>query len=118
MEEGLLAEQALRNLAAAAKAGVAKAEKRRDAALAGPGKARGRERERAGKTSTAKAEEMFDEMLRQVRQDDDDPGDAGFDIGGDQAMHGGDGGDDELHGVLVNYGMAGWRHSGRKRLRL
>lgn len=103
-EEGMLAEQALRKLAAAAKAGAMKAESRRrsSAPLAGTGKVR----DGAGRKRPA-PEMLFDDVLKDVAELN----------GGDYAMAV-DGGDDrdkqptqsELEErVVVNSGMGTWR---------
>jgi hypothetical protein len=103
-EEGMLAEQALRKLAAAAKAGAMKAESRRrtSAPLAGVG----RVRDGAGRKRAA-PEMLFDDVLNDVTESHD----------GDCAMAL-DGADDrgrqptqsELEErVVVNSGMGTWR---------
>lgn len=103
-EEGMLAEQALRKLAAAAKAGAMKAESRRrsSAPLAGMGKVRGG----AGRKRPA-PEMLFEDVMKDVAESN----------GGDYAMSL-DGVDEsgkqptqsELEErVVVNSGMGNWR---------
>ena len=120
-EEGILAEQALRKLAAAAKSGAVKVEKRRMDVLSGPGRrvsdsARGKEKARR---ESGGAEAMFAEMMKQVGEQDRDEDDA-MDLG-EEGMNelreeGVDVGMPE--GVVVNYDMGSWRRGGKKGLRL
>lgn len=109
-QEGMMAEQALRKLATAAKAAAAdalKAEKKKSNALSGPGKVRGgamRQRERV---------DAFADVLRDVS------GDATEDLvmEGVDALVDGDVDVGMPEGVVVNYDMNHWRH-GRKAMRL
>lgn len=119
-QEGMLAEQALRKLASAAKAGAMKVEKRRSgAALSGPGKAR--QRAGAGQKRLRDEYDSFAEAMRDVGGvgvEGDGEGDLGMgmDGAGDAAGEGVDVGMPE--GVAVNYDMGHWRHGGsRKALR-
>ncbi len=102
--EGLLAEQALRKLASAAKAGALRAEedKRKRGIETGHGKKRGRMEESG---------EVFGDVLKELGGDGEDEGigmemeiDAGREVAG-QTMDLG-----MPEGVVVNYGMGGWRH--------
>ncbi|KAK4539645.1 hypothetical protein LTR36_010471 [Oleoguttula mirabilis] len=105
-QEGMLAEQALRKLATAAKASALNAERKKSHALSGPGKARnGKKLERR--------DDGFADVLK--------------DIGGQDDAMGMEGANDAIaqdgidvlmpEGVAVNYDMGHWRH-GRKTLRL
>lgn len=124
-EEGIMAEQALRKLAAAAKAGAAHAEKRRLSTLSGPGK-KMQDPSKAGKRDgreaqdSGEAEEMFGEMMKEVAgkldQDEDEVLDLGMDGVNDLRQQGVDVGMPD--GVLVNSEMNAWRRGGRKGLRL
>lgn len=112
-EEGLLAEQALRKLAAAAKKGAVKAEKRKENTLRGEGrKMQGARGEGVGGVS---GEGMFAQMLKE----------AGAGAGGeDEAMDLVAGHEEEKHGdgvdvgmpegVVVNWDMHGWRRGGSR----
>lgn len=110
-EEGMLAEQALRKLAAAAKAGAMKAESRRrsSAPLAGMGKVR----DGAGRKRLA-PEMLFDDVLKDVT--DSSGGDYsmaldGTDESGRQPTQ------SELEErVVVNSGMGNWRGGAGKGL--
>ncbi|WPH01247.1 Hypothetical protein R9X50_00408400 [Acrodontium crateriforme] len=110
-QEGMMAEQALRKLAAAAKSGALKAEKRRTNALSGPGKARGRKARQV-----EKAEDIFSDVLKEVGGSEDveeanmlNPAET-VDSGVDPGMP---------EGVVVNYDMGHWRRGrGRHTLRL
>ena len=124
-EEGILAEQALRKLAAAAKSGAVKAEKRRLDVLSGPGRkvsdagpgVRGGKARRESEVQ----EEMFAAMMKQIT------GDKG-DVDEDAVMDRGVEGMRDLQengvdvgmpdGVVVNYEMIGWRRGGRKGARV
>ena len=122
-EEGILAEQALRKLAAAAKSGAAKAEKRRLSTLSGPGRkvqdAGGKDKRRARRESPAD-EVMFGDMMKElggaIDQDEKQAIDLGLDGTNDLREQGMDVGMPE--GLVVNSDMAGWRRGGRKGLRL
>ena len=115
-EEGILAEQALRKLAAAAKVGAVKAERRREGTLSGSGKvrdgvpsaARKKGRERGGGGN-----EMFVEMLKDVDGGAEDEA-MGLELDGTSALReeGVDVGMPE--GVAVNWDMAGWRQVRKK----
>jgi hypothetical protein len=123
-EEGIMAEQALRKLAAAAKAGAASAEKRRLSTLSGPGRrvqdaaALGKRATREGRDS-GEAEEMFGEMMTEVAGGLDHDEDAVLDLGldgvNDLRQQGVDVGMPD--GVLVNSEMGSWRRGGRRGLR-
>lgn len=111
-EESLLAEQALRKLAAAAKAGAIKAEKRKENTLSGEGRKVQGARGRAARGVSG--EGMFAQMLKE----------AGGGGGDDEAMDLVAGHDDEKHGdgvdvgmpegVVVNWDMHGWRRGGSR----
>lgn len=107
-QEGMMAEQALRKLAAAAKAGAMKAERKRNVALSGLGRVRG-----AGggdKNGNNGKGDAFADVLGEI---------GGGGVDGDVVMAGGveDGVDVGMpEGVAVNYDMGHWRH--RKALRL
>ncbi|KAK5114573.1 hypothetical protein LTR85_010150 [Meristemomyces frigidus] len=107
-QEGMLAEQALRKLATAAKASALNAERRKSSALSGPGKVRnGKEKRQESRA------DGFADVLK--------------DIGGQDEAVGMDGANDAIaqegidvlmpEGVAVNYDMGHWRH-GRKTPRL
>lgn len=128
-EEGILAEQALRKLAAAAKSGAVKAEKRRLDVLSGPGRKVSQtssnlrsvaEKARVRRESEVQ-EEMFAAMMKQVTGEKGDVDeDAVMDLGaeGNRELQeeGMDAGMPE--GVVVNYEMSGWRRGGRKGARV
>ncbi|KAK5168064.1 uncharacterized protein LTR77_006632 [Saxophila tyrrhenica] len=124
-EEGIMAEQALRKLAAAAKAGAAKAEKRRLNTLSGPGRRvrdagrNGKDRRRTQRESPAD-EDMFGDMMKElgggVDQDETQAMELGLDGTNDLKEQGLDVGMPE--GLVINSDMAGWRRGGRKGLRL
>ncbi|KAK5161517.1 hypothetical protein LTS14_001313 [Recurvomyces mirabilis] len=103
-KEGMLAEQALRKLATAAKAGAEKAEKRRGNILSGPGKARGGV---SGKWAAGK-EESFADLL----SDGGVVGEGGVRMGqaGDRGSN--EGGTDN---AVVNYDLSHWRRGGQRR---
>lgn len=105
-EEGMMAEQALRKLATAAKAGALKAERRRSSVLSGQGRARV-----AGK-SRQHDEDTFADVMNEVG----DSGGAADEVADAHE----EGPDVEMpEGVVVNYDMGHWRHgAGRKALRL
>lgn len=112
-QEGMMAEQALRKLATAAKAGALKAEKKRSSALSGPGKVR----HGAAKT-VDDTRDAFADAMKDIGGSDAD-GDIGMSLDGasDPVEDGIDTGMPE--GVVVNYDMGHWRHGGsRKALRL
>ncbi|KAK3704712.1 hypothetical protein LTR37_013686 [Vermiconidia calcicola] len=117
-EEGILAEQALRKLAAAAKVGAVKAEKRRLGTLSGEG------RKVVGDDSRAKGgrkvrreihadEEMFGEMMKEVGGEEErDAMDLGTEGVNELREEGVDVGMPE--GVVVNWDMGGWRRGGKR----
>ena len=123
-EEGILAEQALRKLAAAAKSGAVKAEKRRLDVLSGPGRkisnagSGGRDSGKEAKRRESEVrEEMFAEMMKQVTGDRGDADeDAVMDLGVDGVRELQEEGMDVgmPEGVVVNWDMGGWRRGGRK----
>jgi hypothetical protein len=107
--EGMMAEQALRKLAAAAKAGAMKAERKRSEKLAAQGSslrgsARGRGRVRA-------KEDTFAEVLKDLG-DTDEAVELGVDGTDEQIQGGMDLGMPE--GVIVNHNMAHWRKGGHR----
>nr|POE56255.1 transcription initiation factor tfiid subunit 8 [Quercus suber] len=108
-QEGMLAEQALRKLAAAAKAGAMKAERNRTSMLRGPGRSSNTKRQ-------AKKEEIFTDLLKDIGASEEAE-DAEKNV--DVAM-----GSVEVdvgmpEGVVVNYDMGHWRRSGtRQALRM
>jgi hypothetical protein len=108
-EEGMMAEQALRKLAAAAKAGAMKAERRRSEKIAAQGttsrgNARGRGRARA-------KEDTFADVLKDLG-DTDEAVELGVDGTDEQIQEGMDLGMPE--GVIVNHNMAHWRKGGHR----
>lgn len=127
-EEGILAEQALRKLAAAAKSGAVKAERRRrgeGVVLSGPGK-KG-EGGRRKEVRSAGGDDMYSDMMRDAvgttsgggGADEMDIGlssDGAGDVDVRRMSEGVDLGMPE--GVSVNSDMRGWRRGGRKALRL
>jgi hypothetical protein len=111
-EEGMLAENALRRLAAAAKTGAMNAERRRHDALSGVGKLRqGAHRGRAG---VGVAEDTFADVLKDIGGIDetvdlDMDGTATKEDGVDLGMP---------EGVAVNHEIGHWRkHGARKAIR-
>lgn len=112
-EEGMLAEQALRKLAAAAKTGAkigaTNAEMRRSSTLSGLGKARS---SAATKTRTRVSEDTLVDVLKDVEGSDE-----AMDMGMDGARD--DGGDLGIPGgVAVNHEIGHWRrHGASKALR-
>ncbi|EMC92393.1 hypothetical protein BAUCODRAFT_38446 [Baudoinia panamericana UAMH 10762] len=104
-EEGMLAEQALRRLATAAKSGALKAEKKRSNALSGPGKARD-----ARLTKVDKRLDLFADVMGEIGGKADAEGDLSMAVEGatDALKDGIDVGMPE--GVVVNYEMGLWRH--------
>ena len=123
-EEGILAELALRKLAAAAKAGAVKAERKRENTLSGPGKARGGVAKKGRvKESGGGGEEMFREVLKEVGGGADgdveaEAMDLGLGLDGVNVLReeGVDVGMPE--GVIVDWDMGGWRSGRKKSLRL
>ena len=127
-DEGILAEQALRKLAAAAKSGAVKAEKRRLDVLSGPGLkvsnagigVRGSGKEAKARRESELQEEMFAGMMKQVTGDEGDADeDAVMDLGAEGVRELQEGGMDVgmPEGVVVNSEMNGWRRGGRKAVR-
>ena len=109
-EEGVLAEQALRKLAAAAKTGAIRAERRRAQVLSGAGRSRDSGRDFANRAKSR--EDTFAEALKDLGESDE-MGDVGMD-GAAEDMDGGmDLGMPE--GVAVNYGMQHWRRGGARK---
>lgn len=109
-EEGMLAEQALRKLAAAAKTGAMKVEKRRSSALSGEGKAREpRSQQRRGR---AEHDDTFADVLKDIGGTDEAM-DLSLETQADRAKDGVDLGMPE--GVAVNYEMGHWRHGAARR---
>lgn len=109
-EEGMLAEQALRKLAAAAKTGAAHAETRRSSTLSGLGRAR-------SSTPPTKARaRISQDTLADVLKDVDGPdetGEMGMDIVRDDGRE-----LDMSEGVSVNHEIGHWRrHGARKGVR-
>lgn len=128
-EEGILAEQALRKLAAAAKSGAVKAEKRRLDVLSGPGRKvsnggtseRNSEKAARVRRESEDHEEMFAAMMKQVAgeqgdEDEDAVMELGYDGNRDLQHEGMDAGMPE--GVIVNAEMGGWRRGSRKGVRV
>ncbi|KAK3114884.1 hypothetical protein LTR53_006342 [Teratosphaeriaceae sp. CCFEE 6253] len=111
-QEGMLAEQALRKLATAAKAGALKAERRRSSALSGPGKIRNAS---AGHRTVVDVRDTFADVMKEMGGADEE-GDLGMDGAQDMADGGIDTGMPE--GVVVNFDMGYWRGGGRKPLPL
>jgi len=106
-EEGMMAEQALRKLAAAAKTGALKAEKRRSGVLSGHGRVRG------GGTGRAESkEDAFADVLKDI---------GGLDESDRWGMDGANGAREDgvdvgmPEGVIVNHDMGHWRHGGSRR---
>ncbi|KAK3061450.1 hypothetical protein LTR53_019777, partial [Teratosphaeriaceae sp. CCFEE 6253] len=102
-QEGMLAEQALRKLATAAKAGALKAERRRSNALSGPGKVRNAP---AGLRTVEDVRDTFADVMKEMGGVDEE-GDLGMDGAKDMADGGIDTGMPE--GVVVNFDMGYWR---------
>ena len=121
----MLAERALRKLAAAAKTGAVKAEKRREGgALSGPG------RKVVGKTGQGKArgrssgwegggEALFGEMLREAGGGEAQTESEVMGLGEEGVMELREEGVDVgmPEGVVVNWDIGGWRRGGRKGVR-
>ncbi|EME82958.1 uncharacterized protein MYCFIDRAFT_211209 [Pseudocercospora fijiensis CIRAD86] len=104
-EEGMLAEQALRKLAAAAKTSAMHAEKRRSSVLSGEGRAR--EPARSHKQGTKVHEDTFGDVLREVGGVEDAmelDGATNVRDGMDQGMP---------EGVMVNHDLVHWRRQQR-----
>jgi transcription initiation factor TFIID subunit 8 len=108
-QEGMLAEQALRKLASAAKAGALKAEKRRSSVLSGPGKVRDAVHRRR-----EDVKDTFADVMKDIGGGDEE-GDLSMEVDGAGDADG-DGVDVGMpEGVVVNYDMGHWRHSGHRR---
>jgi hypothetical protein len=111
-EEGMLAENALRRLAAAAKTGALNAERKRHDALSGVGKVRNGARR--GRGGVGVAEDTFADVLKDIGGTDevldlDMDGTATKEDGMDLGMP---------EGVAVNYEIGHWRkHGVRKAVR-
>ncbi|KAK4626721.1 hypothetical protein CLAFUW4_04425 [Fulvia fulva] len=108
--EGMLAEQALRKLAAAAKTGALNAEKRRGSVLSGAGKAR--EAPVPQKAKKRPHEDTFAEVLKDIGGLDESVDLAGEGVGA------GDKDDVDLgmpEGVVVNHNMTHWRKHGHRK---
>lgn len=109
-EEGLLAEQSLRKLAAAAKAGAIKAERRKENTLSGEGKKSTGGRDSA--VSGVSGEDMFAQMLKEAGGEGGDEEAMELVAGHEEEKHG-DGVDVGMpEGVVVNWDMHGWRRGG------
>ncbi|KAK0252031.1 hypothetical protein LTR91_001789 [Friedmanniomyces endolithicus] len=109
-QEGLLAEQALRKLATAAKAGVLKAEKRRSSVLSGPGKVVN------GTAAPRRVEDRSDtfaDVMKEVGGEEEEEEEEDGVLGQGAAKDDLEDGIDERaqEGVVVNYDMGYWRHS-------
>ncbi|KJX98860.1 bromodomain associated domain protein [Zymoseptoria brevis] len=115
-EEGMLAENALRRLAAAAKTGAMNAERKRHDALSGVGKVRDGARNGAhpGRAGVGAADDTFAEVLDDIGSTDevvdlDMDGTATIEDGVDLGMP---------EGVAVNHELGHWRkHGMRKAIR-
>jgi hypothetical protein len=108
-EEGMLAEQALRKLAAAHQSSAMNAEKRRSHVLHGEGKMR--DPSRPGRLAVRAHEDTFTDVLRDLGGSEDVAMDMGLD-----ETDGRDGVDIGMpEGVLVNHDMNHWRRSGQRR---
>ncbi|KAF2767343.1 hypothetical protein EJ03DRAFT_156601 [Teratosphaeria nubilosa] len=106
-QEGMLAEQALRKLAAAAKKGALEAEKKRRTALRGPGKVReGLQKKRHDEM------DAFGDVLKEIGGFDGSE-DVNMEAAEEAAADGIDVGMPE--GVVVNHSMGHWRHNGHRR---
>lgn len=110
--EGMLAEQALRKLATAAKSGALKAERRRSSALSGPGKLRNGT---AGSKRTEDQQDTFVDVMKELGGADEE-GDLGMDGADDVPEDGINTGMPE--GVVVNYNMGNWRAGGGRSSRV
>ena len=128
-EEGMLAEKALRKLAAAAKSGAVKAEKRRLDVLSGPGRkvsatgnhTRTGEKEAQARRESEVHEEMFAAMMKEVTGEKGDPDEeAVMDLGVDGTRDLQEAGMDVgmPEGVVVNSEISGWRQGGRRAVRI
>ena len=124
-QEGMLAEQALRRLATAAKTGAIKAAKdkqRTTGALSGPGKLRVRGQKtgrgvRGGVSARMDGKEQrvdsLADLMSEVGGDEESAEDGDATTASDNKAHGGiETGMPE--GVVVNSEMGHWRHAGRK----
>lgn len=93
-QEGMMAEQALRKLAAAAKAGALKVEKRRSNALSGPGRTR-----HGAVRKGPSMDETFDDVVQEIDHPETD------DTHNTRT-------EENLENLVVNYEMGQWRHGG------
>jgi hypothetical protein len=105
-EEGMLAEQALRKLAAAAKSGAMNAETRRSSTLSGVGKAR------AGASSKTRARANENTLLDVLK--DVEGLDEAMELGTD-SFRDDEGGMSMPEGVAVNHEIGHWRRNGGRR---
>lgn len=106
--EGMLAEQALRKLAAAQKSGAMNAEKRRHSVLSVNGKAGGSAKARG---RARQHEDTFADVLKDIGATDE-PAELGLEA--EEAVHGGvDLGMPD--GIAVNHDMSHWRRAGERR---
>lgn len=113
-EEGILAEQALRKLAAAAKTGAVQMEKRREHTLSGPGrKVETKDSQRAS-SKLGVDEDLYGDMMREVQgtKASSDSMELGLEGMNELREEGIDPGMPE--GVLVNSEMGAWRRGARR----
>lgn len=115
-EEGMLAEQALRKLAAAAKSGAVKAERMKENAISEGGRKTGVKAGRRQARRGQGAEQLYGQMLKDIAGagagDEDEGMDLGLDGINELREEGIDPGMPE--GVVVNWDIAGWRRGARK----
>ncbi|KAF2485272.1 transcription factor TFIID complex subunit 8 C-term-domain-containing protein [Neohortaea acidophila] len=115
-EEGMLAEQALRKLAAAAKSGAVKAERMKENAISEVGRKAGVKGGRRQARRGQGAEQLYGQMLKDIAGtaagDEDEGMDLGLDGINELREEGIDPGMPE--GVVVNWDIAGWRRGARK----
>lgn len=109
-QEGMLAEQALRKLAAAAKTSAMNAEKRRNSVLSGEGKARGPAKH---KRRVRVHEDTFADVLKEIGGLDE-AADLGLDGKAEANENGMDLGMPE--GIAVNHDMGHWRKGTSRRV--
>ncbi|CAK3757620.1 Hypothetical predicted protein [Lecanosticta acicola] len=110
-QEGMLAEQALRKLAAAAKTSAMNAEKRRNSVLSGEGKAR--DPARPHKRGARAHEDTFADVLKEIGGLDE-----ATDMDVDGKSHANGGGMDlgMPEGIAVNHDMNHWRKGTSRRV--